>query len=117
MTPLALEIYRQLLRVLRANKQSITYAELATAVAKKQPAHHRSPSFHAALGEVTTTCRARGLPAIAAMVWRSSASRPGSGYYLLAHPRAKTDEAQLAAWKREHTAVLGAAETYPPTLS
>ncbi len=116
MTPLAHEIYRQLIRHLRANHISITYAELAAAVAKKQPAHHRSPSFHAALGEVTTACKAKGLPCIPAMVWRSSGSRPGSGYYSLAHPRAKTESAQLAAWEREHAAVGLNAATYPPTL-
>jgi hypothetical protein len=116
MTPLAHEIYRQLLRRLRANAPSITYAELAAAVAKKQPAHHRSPSFHAALGEVTTACKAAGLPSIAAMVWRSSGSRPGSGYYLIAHPRAKTESAQLSAWEREYAAVVASATTFPPAL-
>jgi hypothetical protein len=50
------------------------------------------------------------------MVWRSAGARPGSGYYLLAHPRAKTESAQLAAWEREHVAVVAAATTYPPTL-
>jgi hypothetical protein len=116
MTPLAHEIYRQLLRRLRSNQPSITYGELAAAVAKKQPAHHRSPAFHAALGEVTAACRAKGLPCIPAMVWRSSADRPGSGYYLLAHPRAKTEAAQLAAWEREHVSVVAGAASYPPTL-
>ncbi len=116
MTPLAHEIYRQLIRHLRANEPSITYAELASAVAKKQPAHHRSPAFHAALGEVTTACKAAGLPCIPAMVWRSSGARPGSGYYALAHPRAKTQAAQLRAWEREHASVVANAFTYPPTL-
>lgn len=116
MTPLAHEIYRQLVRHLRANKHSITYAELATAVARKQPAHHRSPSFHAALGELTTACKAAGLPCIPAMVWRASGARPGSGYYLLAHPRAKTAAAQLSAWEREHAAVVAQAINFPPTL-
>lgn len=116
MTPLAHEIYRQLLRRLRANQPSVTYAELATAVAKKQPAHHRSPSFHAALGEVTSACKARGLPCIPAMVWRSSGARPGAGYYLVAHPRAKTPAAQVFAWEREHAAVLASSSLYPVTL-
>ncbi|MFN0249268.1 MAG: hypothetical protein ACKV2T_20455 [Kofleriaceae bacterium] len=116
MSPLAHEIYRQLLRRLRANHHSITYAELASVVAKRQPAHHRSPSFHAALGEVTAACKAAGLPCIAAMVWRSSGSRPGSGYYLIAHPRAKTEAAQLGAWEREHAAVVANATTFPPAL-
>lgn len=116
MTPLAHEIYRQLLRRLRANHVSMTYAELASAVAKKHPAHHRSPAFHAALGEVTAACKAASVPCIAAMVWRSSGARPGSGYYQIAHPRAKTEEAQRSAWQREHAAVLAHATSYPPVL-
>ena len=116
MSALAQEIYRQLLKLVRADKHATTYAELARAVAKKQPAHHRSPSFHAALGEVTTACKAKGLPALPAIVFRASAHRPGSGYYELAHPRAKTDDARLAAWEREHAAVVAASASFPATL-
>ncbi len=116
MSPLAHEIYRQLLRHLRANRASITYGELATAVGKKLPTHHRSPSFHAALTEVTDACRAQRLPCIAAMVWRSAPHRPGPGYFTAAHPRAKTEDAQLRAGEREHADVLRDAAKFPPTL-
>jgi len=116
MSALAHEIYRQLVRHLRANRHSITYAELAAAVSRKLPTHHRSPSFHAALGEVTAACRAHGLPCLPAIVWRAAGRRPGSGYYAIAHPRAKTDEAQLRAWEREHTAVIRDAARFPPSL-
>ena len=116
MTPLAAEIYRQLIKHLRTGGATITYGELAQYVAKKQPAHHRSPSFHAALTELTHACRSAKLPAITALVCRSSGSRPGSGYYAIAHPRAKTEDAQLSAWEREHGAVLEARGSYPASL-
>lgn len=117
MTPLAVEIYKQLVRHLRANKHSITYGELAGLVSKKQPAHQRSPSFHAALGEVTAACRAHGLPCLPAMVWRAGGNRPGSGYYAVAHPRARTDESQIKAWEREHADVIRETAKFPRTLS
>lgn len=117
MTPLAHEIYRQLLRRLRNGRASITYAELAARVAPRTPAHHRSPRFHAALGEVSVACRARALPYLPAIVWRASVQRPGAGYYAIAHPRARTEEARVRAWEREHAAVCAAARTYPPRLS
>jgi hypothetical protein len=53
------------------------------------------------------------LPAI---VWRADAKRPSGGYYKVAHPRAHTDEARIAAWQREHARVLGAVEKFPPKL-
>ena len=116
MTPLAREIYRQLVRLVRANQPSTTYAELAAAVSKKHPTHHRSPSFHSALGEVTTACRVNDLPCLPAIVWRSAGRRPGRSYYAAAHPRAKTEEAQLRAWEREHTAVIRDAARFPVSL-
>jgi hypothetical protein len=116
LTPLAQETYRQLLRHLRTGKASITYAELAAAVSKKQPTHQRSPSFHAALGEVTAACRATGLPCLPAIVWRAAGGRPGSGYYPVAHPRARTDRSRREAWEHEHADVMRDAAKFPPTL-
>ncbi len=116
MTPLAHEIYRQLLRHVRANKHSITYAELAAAVSKKLPTHQRSRSFHTALGEVTAACRAAMLPCLPAIVWSAAAHRPSSGYYPVAHPRSRTYKSQLASWEREHAKVVRDATKFPPTL-
>ncbi|HEY4057502.1 MAG TPA: hypothetical protein VGM39_12880 [Kofleriaceae bacterium] len=116
LSPLAREIYRQLIRHLKAGGDLISYADLAKAVAKKVPAHHRSPSFHAALTEVTAACRSSQVPALPALVTRASANRPGSGYYAIAHPRAKTDEARVAAWTREHASVIAAVQQYPTSL-
>ena len=115
MTALANEIYKALRRTIQ-NKHSITYKELAELVSKKQPTHQRSPSFHAALTELTEQCRASGVPCIAAVVWSASTHRPGEGYYKAAHPRARTDESKLAAWEREHAAVVSNAEKFPATL-
>lgn len=112
MSPLATRIYKHLVTSLRRNKHSITYGELATAV----DVHHRSPQLHAALGEVSNACRHHQLPCIPAIVWRAGASRPSAGYYKVAHPRAQTDEAKLAAWEREHARVVSASEAFPTKL-
>ena len=113
MTALAVDIYEQLLRHLRAEHRSITYGELAAKVG----VHPRSPVFHAALTEVTTACRANQLPCLPALVWRSGTHRPSTGYFAAAHPRARTDRARLAAWEREHADVVAAAARFPATLS
>ncbi len=116
MSPLAHEIYRRLLRHLRTGAASITYAELAVAVSKKHPTHHRSQSFHAALGEVTEACRTARLPCLPAIVWRAAGQRPGGGYYRAAHPRARSEKSQLEAWEREHSDVVRDAAKFPPSL-
>jgi hypothetical protein len=116
MSPLAHEIYRQLLRHLRTGNASITYGELAAAVSKKHPTHHRSQSFHAALGEVTTACRTAKLPCLPAIVWRAAGQRPSGGYYKAAHPRARTEQSRLAAWEREHADVVREAAKFPASL-
>ncbi|MDX2090314.1 MAG: hypothetical protein SFX73_20810 [Kofleriaceae bacterium] len=117
MSPLAHEVYRQLLRHLRTGKHSITYGELAARVSKKYPTHQRSPHFHAALGELTAACRANALPCLPAAVWRASGRSPGAGYYTVAHPRSRTDETRTAAWEKEHAAVLASLDRYPTALS
>jgi hypothetical protein len=114
--PLAREIYRQLVRWLRASKPSITYGELAAEVSHKIPIHPRSSKLHAALGEVTEACRARELPMLPAIVWRSDTRRPSDGYYKLAHPRSRSYKAQVAAWEQEHARVVRDLERFPATL-
>ncbi len=116
MSPLAHEIYRQLVRHLRSGSASITYAELAALVSRKHPTHHRSPSFHTALGEVSTVCRTARLPCLPAIVWRAAAQRPGGGYYKAAHPRLRNAKSQLAAWEREHADVVRDAARFPAAL-
>ena len=103
-SPLARDIYRHLVKHVRAGKPSITYGELATAV----ELHPRSGKLHAALTEVTEACRARGLPMLPAIVWRADANHPSDGYYKIAHPRARSFKSQLAAWEQEHARVIGA---------
>lgn len=112
MTALAKEIYKQLRRRLRNSNPSVTYGELAAAVAM----HHRNPHFHAALGEVTAACRAHDLPCLPAIVWSASMRRPADGYYLVAHPRARGEKSRVAAWEREHERVVREAERFPRTL-
>lgn len=116
MTPLAHEIYRQLLRHLRAGNNSITYGALAQAVSRKHPTHQRSRAFYVALGEVTEACRKSALPCLPAIVWSAGRTRPSAGYFTVAYPRARTDKARLEAWEREHERVVRDAAAYPPSL-
>ena len=113
MTPLAHRVYKQLVSRVRRDKPSITYGELARAI----EVHPRSPKLHAALGEVTNACRHAQLACLPAIVWRSDTRRPSDGYYKVAHPRAHTDEARVAAWEREHARVLREAERFPARLA
>lgn len=112
MSPLASRIYKQLVHHVRRSNPSVTYGELAKAVA----VHHRSPQLHVALGEVTNACRHNGLPCIAAIVCRADSGRPSDGYYKVAHPRAQTDEQRMSAWEREHAKVIGHADKFPTKL-
>ena len=110
MSPLARSIYKHLIKRLRAGKTSLSYTELSTAVRT----HRRSAHLHAALGEVTSACRVRGLPALPAIVWRSDSKMPGPAYFAFAHTRLRTDEAKRAAWEAEHAAVVRDPERFPP---
>ncbi len=112
MSPLASRIYKQLVTHVRRHKPSLTYGELAAAV----DVHHRSQKLHVALGEVTNACRHNALPCLPAIVWRADSHRPSEGYYKVAHPRAQTDEARIAAWEREHAKVVSSAHKFPPKL-
>jgi hypothetical protein len=113
MSPLAQKVYRQLKKQLAAGRESITYRELARACGDVHP---RSPALHAALGEVTTACHHAKLPVVPAIVWRAGSNKPSTGYYKVAHPRARTDEARVAAWQREHARVVAEAASLPPAL-
>ncbi len=116
MSPLATEIYKLLLRALRANHASITYGELAARLARKHSTHPRSPKLHAALGEVTRACREHDLPCLPAIVWASATLRPSDGYYKVAHPLSRSDKSARAAWEREHARVLSEASRFPASL-
>jgi hypothetical protein len=112
MSPLATHVYKVLVHNLRRNVHSVTYGDLAERV----DVHKRSPALHAALGELTNACRHAELPCLPAMVWRADSRRPSDGYYKVAHPRAHTDEARVAAWEREHARVIASAAQFPPKL-
>jgi hypothetical protein len=112
MSPLAHRVYKQLLGHVRRKRPSITYGELASAL----DVHPRSPKLHAALGEVTNACRHHQLPCLPAIVWRADRKQPSDGYYKVAHPRAHTDGARIAAWEREHARVLRELARFPTRL-
>jgi citrate lyase beta subunit len=116
MTPLASEIYRQLVRRVRTRQPSITYAELAALASKRIPTHQRSRRLHAALSEVTLACRAHGLPCLPAIVWRKGTTRPSDGYFKVAYPKVRTERGRAAAWAAEHDRVLAVAARYPARL-
>ena len=68
-----------------------------------------------ALGELVKACRAKGLPAISAMVIRYRERIPGPGYYPVAHPAEASDTAKaMIAWGIEMEKVR--TTTYPTTL-
>ena len=116
MTPLATEIYRQLVRRVRTRTPSITYAELAALASRRIPTHQRSRKLHAALTEVTLACRAHQLPCLPAIVWRKGTTRPSAGYFKVAHPKVRTEHGRVAAWEDEHDRVVTQAARYPARL-
>jgi hypothetical protein len=116
-TPIARQIYRHLVKIVRRGTASITYRDLAAAVSsEKLTVHQRSPKLHSALTEVTIACRARELPAVTAIVWKAGAHRPSDGYYEIAHPRARSWAGKLEAWREEHARVLRQAQDLPAAL-
>ncbi len=112
LSPLAVAVQKVLIRRLRSRSPALTYGELVEALAPKHPTHRRSPALHAALGEVSAACRARGVPCLPALVHRADSGRPGPAYYRTAHPRVRSDAARIAAWEAEMVAVLAASERY-----
>jgi len=116
MTPLATEIYKLLVRRLRAGKSSMTYIELAQQISTKMPTHQRSPKLHAALGEISVACRAGNLPCVPAIVWRQDTRRPGAAYFRYAHPRTRSESRRRVAWEVEHARVLAGVSKLPTTL-
>lgn len=117
MSPLAQQIYKQLRRRVRSKRPSITYAELADSLDYRFSTHPRSRRLFAALTEVSVACREHDLPCLPAIVWRARARRPSPGYYKVAHPRAHTEAARLAAWQREHALVVRDATRFPTSLT
>lgn len=142
MSPLAIEIYQQLLRHVRAQQTAIargsaprdehspqgphpdaslrasllTYKELAAAIGNARPelaTHPRSAKLHAALGEVSAVCRAAGLPCLPVIVCRGDTRRPSAGYYKAAHPLVRSDAGREKAWRREHARVFAELARFP----
>jgi hypothetical protein len=122
-SPLAATIYA-VLRTLAPCRGDprLSYADLLSRLPDRfshldleDPAHRDQISQ--ALGEIVLACRARGLPALPALVVRlveGELEYPGVGYHGLAHPEAADEIERLAAWGRELEAVKRT--TYPETL-
>ena len=119
MSPLAIQIYQQLRRRVRATRPLLTYKELAAAIGRAAPelaTHQRSAKLHAALGEVSLACRAAGLPCLPALVCRSGIGRPSAGYYKVAHPCVRSDQGRADAWERELARVVDELDRLPEVL-
>lgn len=115
---LATAIYEILRSLVPNSRAEITYTELVTRLGPMLPNEDlrpRDPRLDAALGELVTACRQRGLPVISAMVVREDDRTPGAGYYNLAHPEVANDTARaMIAWGQEVQQVRGT--RYPVQL-
>jgi hypothetical protein len=117
---LALAIYDILRAMVPDPGAEITYEDLVTQLGPMPPPnqdlHYKDFRLDAALGELVTACRRRGLPAISALVIRKHERNPGDGYYPLAHPAEWAQDRMLAevAWARERD--QASQTTYPQQL-
>ncbi|HWU87286.1 MAG TPA: hypothetical protein VN253_08425 [Kofleriaceae bacterium] len=119
MSPLAIQIYKQLRRRARKRQPFVTYKELVAVIGRATPklaTHQRSAKLHAALGEVSVACRAADLPCLPALVCRSGTGRPSTGYYKAAHPRVRSDRGRAEAWERELARVVDELARFPEVL-
>lgn len=118
LSELAREIYIVLRQRVPARKPEITYRELVEALPPLgkpfEDVHWRDPRLDQALADTVHACRARGLPALSAIVVNSETGRPGRRYYGEAHPGVVGDIEQEVAWARELEQVK--TTTYPPEL-
>lgn len=116
MSPLATACYEVLRCRVPADRPELSYTDLVSQLpAPFTRLDPNSDLLSNALGELVLACRARSLPAIAAMVVRFGEQVPGRGYYPIAHPAAAGDPVTaMVAWANELTQVRATA--YPPPL-
>lgn len=118
---LALAIYYILQNLVPHAGTKITYSELVGDLGPMPPPneelHYRDSRLDEAIGELVAACRARGLPAISALVIREVERNPGAGYYSTAHPAEWAKDRMLAevAWAKERE--LARQTSYPARLS
>jgi len=106
LSPLADAIYDILQPRVPSLSPEITYEDLVARLPALPPPYSgvdvQDSRLSDALGEIVTACRAKGLPALAAVVVRKDTKMPGNGYYPVAHPTAGDDRVQQAiAWGNE----------------
>lgn len=111
MSPLARSIYAILRELVPAPDAQIQYGELCARL--RNDMSPRSPALAKSLGEIVRACRARGLPALSAIVVQKGSGMPGDGYYGEAHGGMDLAHA-MRAWSDEVAAVR--ATTYPDEL-
>ena len=88
-----------------ARKAMMTFAELVAEISRFPGVpHDLAPNdrrLHAALAELTMTCRAHHLPSLAALVTCSGTREPSEAYYAAAHPHAIDAESRRTQWQKE----------------
>lgn len=119
LSPLADAIYRILQPRVPALSPEITYEDLVARLPALPPPYSgvdvQDRRLSDALGEIVIACRAKGLPALAAIVVRKDTRMPGDGYYPVAHPAAGNDRVlQVLAWGNEM--LLARKTQFPATL-
>ncbi len=120
MTPLAIAIFSVLrTRVPTLGDPRISYSDLVDQL----PADFNElnvrdqdnrDELSSALGEIVSACRARGLPALSAIVVSHGSRVPGEGYYAEAYADENSREEKIALWGREFEAVR--LQSYPNQL-
>ena len=116
LSDLAVAIYDVLRARVPAKRPELAYSELVERLpAPFNKVEPDSATLANALGELVRACRAKGLPAISAMVVRHRDRVPGPGYYPAAHPDEAKDMAKaMIAWAVEVEKVRST--TYPAEI-
>jgi hypothetical protein len=113
---LALDIYPILVPLTRTRRGSVSYQAVCQRLESKwHDLYPRSQHLFDALGFIVKQCRAKGLPALSALVVHKDGDKmPGGGYFTAAHPGVDDPLERQIMWAKEFELAHGT--TYPPRL-
>jgi hypothetical protein len=113
---LARDVYPLLVPLTRTKRGKMSYTDVCERLEVGWHGLHPESQFLAnALGLIVRRCRARGLPALSALVVHKNGDRmPGNGYFPAAHPEVNDPEMQRIEWAKEFE--LAHRADYPPRL-
>lgn len=124
LSPLAVRIYRTLVRQARSPNPLISYGDLVRALGPLSPPYAdlkaNDPRLFEALEEIIHTCRGQRppLPVLTSIVVRrevdGSLGSPGTGYFALVFPHVRDEATRLRMWQQEVERVSTC--TYPTAL-